>query len=196
MGGEARAESVDLLRRAKDGSAEALDRLFGRYAGKLLGLIRLRMGRSLRGQLESRDILQATLLKSFQRIRQLEASDTGSFMAWLARIAQNEIRDQADFQGRQRRDAQRNVPLDQGAGEVPDRLRSALSQVIWDEKAEHLEQTLESLDDDHREVIVLRKLEELTFREIGERMGRSEDASRMLFARAMAALTLKMEESS
>ena len=45
-----------------------------------------------------------------------------------------------------------------------------------------------------REAIVLRKLEELSFREIGERLGRSEDASRMLFGRAMAALTLALPE--
>ena len=41
-----------------------------------------------------------------------------------------------------------------------------------------------------RELIVLRKLEELSYREIGERMGKSPDACRMLLARAMTALTL------
>ena len=36
-------------------------------------------------------------------------------MAWLARIAENEIRDQADYHRRQRRDAARAVPLDAAA---------------------------------------------------------------------------------
>ena len=39
---------------------------------------------------------------------------------------------------------------------------------------------------------MLRKFEELSFREIGARMGRSEDACRMLLARALTALTLAM----
>ncbi len=188
-----RRESSALLRRARDGSDEALNALYDRVAGKLLALIRLRMGRSLRAHLESRDILQATLLKSFQHLGQLEGSETGSLMAWLARIAQNEIRDQADYHGRARRDADLTASLPDEAGELPGRVRSALSQAIWSEEAERLEEVLETLDEHYREIIVLRKLEELSFREIGERLGKSEDACRMLLARAMTALTLRTE---
>jgi DNA-directed RNA polymerase specialized sigma24 family protein len=36
---------------------------------------------------------------------------------------------------------------------------------------------------DHREIILLRKFEELPFAEIAQRLGRSEDACRMLRAR-------------
>jgi RNA polymerase sigma-70 factor (ECF subfamily) len=189
-----RRESTELLRRAREGSDEALNELYARYAGKLLALIRLRMGKDLRAQLESRDILQAALLKSFEHLGQLDGSDTGSLMGWLARIAENEVRDRADYHGRQRRDARREVPLDEGVGAVAERARSALSQVIWGEEAERLERALESLDEKHREVILLRKYEELSYREIGERLGKSEDACRMLLARAMTALTLAMEE--
>ena len=190
-----RRESSELLRRAKAGSAEPLDELYRRYANKLLALIRLRLGKSLRAHLESRDILQATLLKSFQRIEQFEGSDSRSLMAWLAAIAQNEIRDQADYHGRQKRDAARHVPLDEEIGEVASRVRSALSQAIWTEEAERLERALESLEEHHREVIILRKFEELSYREIADRLGKSEDACRMMFARAMTTLTIKMEEA-
>jgi DNA-directed RNA polymerase specialized sigma24 family protein len=41
-------------------------------------------------------------------------------------------------------------------------------------------------------VIILRSYEELSFAEIGARLGKSEDACRMLFARAMTALTMRM----
>ena len=57
---------------------------------------------------------------------------------------------------------------------------------------EALETALEELGDAQREIIVLRKLEELTFPEIANRLGKSEDACRMAFSRAMAALTLKL----
>ena len=75
---------------------------------------------------------------------------------------------------------------------LPSRVRSALSQAIWSEAAARLECALEALKPQHREVIVLRKLEERTFPDIAVRLGKSEDACRMLLARAMAALTLRM----
>lgn len=190
---EPTSDSASLLLRAREGSAEALDALYARCGGKLLALIRLRMGQELRAQLESRDILQATLLKSFERLAQFEGGQA-SVMAWLARIAENEVKDRLDFQRRQRRDAAREVPLDEPGRQVPSAMSSALSRVVWDERAQQLERALEALDESQRELIVLRKLEELSFKEIGVRLGKSEDACRMAFARAMAALTRLVAE--
>jgi RNA polymerase sigma-70 factor (ECF subfamily) len=189
------ADTADILQQAKDGSPEALNRLYERAAGRLLALIRLRLGRDLRGRVESRDILQATLLKSFERLHELRGSEARSLMAWLARIAEREIHDLADYHHRARRDAAREHPLDDAAP-LPALTRSALSRVILDEEAERLETALESLSPEHREVILLRKFEELSFAEIARRLGRSEDASRMLLARAMTALTLRLSERS
>ena len=62
------------------------------------------------------------------------------------------------------------------------------------EEAERLEAALETLSPAHREIILLRKFEELSFAEIGRRLGKSEDACRMLLARAMTALTLTLAE--
>jgi RNA polymerase sigma-70 factor, ECF subfamily len=191
-----REQSTALLRRARDGAPDALDALYARIAPKLLAFVRLRLGRTLRSQLESRDIVQAALLKSFEHFEQFEHSDTRSLMAWLARIAENEIRDRADYHNRQRRDARLEVPLESGAREVPASMHSALTQLVLDERAERLERSLEALEPSYREVIILRTFEELPFREIGARLGRSEDASRMLFARAMAALTMRLADDA
>ncbi len=189
-----RTESTALLRSAKAGSHEAISALLERYAGRLLALIRLRMGPGLRAHLESQDVLQASLMKAFQRINQFERSDVNSLIAWLARIAENEIRDQADYYGRQRRDAARVVTLDAGLEGVANQVRSLLSGVVLDEGMAQLERALETLDEPYREIIVLRKLEELSFKEIGERLGKSPDACRMLLARALTSLTLKIGE--
>jgi len=188
-----RDETATLVDRARDGSQTALDVLYARCAAKLLPLIRQRLGPSLRSDLESRDILQAVLMKSFERRAQFHGAQAGSWMAWLARIADNEIRDRADYRTRLRRDAARRVPLDEAA-DVPAPVRSALSQTILGEAAERLERALDSLSDAHREVILLRQFEELTFPEIAARLGKSEDACRMAYARGMTALTLKMSE--
>jgi RNA polymerase sigma-70 factor (ECF subfamily) len=191
-----RQESTALLREARGGSPEALGELYERYGGRLLAFIRFKMGRDLRARLESRDILQATLLRSFQRIEQFEGADGASLMGWLVRIAENEIRDQADFQHRQRRDIAAGVPLDEITLQLAASGRSALSEAALNEQADFLTRALEGLDPDHREVIVLRKLEELSFKEVGGRLGRSEDACRMLLARAMVALTVKLKAIS
>ena len=179
------------------GQMESLESVYARVGPRLLAFIRLKMGRSLRARLESRDILQATFVKSLQHLGDFEGRDSRdsgesrAFTGWLMRIAENEIRDRADFHGRQRRDAGREEDV-AAHGEVAARTRSALSRLILDERAERLEAALESLSDAHRDVILLRAFEELSFPEIGRRLGKSEDASRMLYARAMTALTLAL----
>ena len=184
------------VRDALGGSREALERVYERSAPRLLAFIRLRMGRTLRSKMESRDILQATLMKSFQHFDEFKGSDTQSLGAWLARIAEREIADRVDFHQRQRRDAAREEPLDieaMGAA-VPAPVKSALTQAILDEKARQLEAAMDTLSDAHREIILLRKFEELSFGEIARRLGKSEDACRMLLARAMVALTLALTD--
>lgn len=189
-----RPGTAELLRRARGGSSDALDYLYERCAGRLLAYIRLRLGRDLRARVESRDILQATLLKSIAHLPELHAEETRSLMAWLTRIAEHEIRDRADYYARQRRNAAREVPIDDETL-LQAATRSALSRLILSEEAERLEAALETLPPEHREVILLRKFEELPFAEIGRRLGRSEDAARMLLARAMTALTMKLAEA-
>jgi RNA polymerase sigma-70 factor (ECF subfamily) len=147
--------------------------------------------------MESRDILQATLMKSFQHLDDFKGADTQSLNAWLARIAEREIADRVDFHRRQRRDTAREEALDTievAGAAVPAPVRSALTQAILDERARHLEAAIETLSEAHREIILLRKFEELSFAEIARRLGRSEDACRMLLARAMVALTLVMND--
>jgi len=187
-------ETAQLFLRARGGSDPALEALLQRCAGKLMPLIRLRMGRLLRSQMESRDILQSVLLKSFRKLQQVE--EPAALMSWLSRVAENEIRDAVDYQQRGQRDARRRVPLDDEADAVPAPVRQALSQVIVNEQTERLERALESLSDAQREMIILRKLEELTFPAIAQRLGKTDDACRMMFARAMTALTLAMRETS
>jgi RNA polymerase sigma-70 factor (ECF subfamily) len=186
MGPEA---TTQLFVQARDGSSRALDALYRRCAGKLLPLIRLRMGRALRAELESRDILQSVMLKSFQKLPQVQ--DPGALMGWLSTVAENEIRDRVDYLHRGQRDAARRAPIEDAAA-VPAPVRQALSVAIMNEKLERLERALEALPDSQREIIILRKLEELTFPAIAVRLGKSEDACRMQFARAMTALTLTL----
>jgi len=183
------ADTRELYEQARRGAPNDVNAFYERCARKLLPIIRLRLGRSLRHEMDSRDILQTVLCKSLGRLD--DVREPGAVMAWLARIVENEIRDQADFYKRQRRDAAKRAPIEDAAA-VPASVRQALSQVILSRQAEALEDALESLGDAQREIIVLRKLEELTFPEIAKRLGKTEDACRMAYSRAMAALTLRL----
>ena len=181
----------DLVRDAVAGRPEAVDALYARVAPRVLSYVRMRMGQSLRARMDSRDILQATLLKSFEHFGEFQGSGKPALMAWLARIAEREILDRADYHQRARRSPQREAPLS-GEDLLEARVTSVLSRMIRDERAEKLEAAMEGLSDAHREIILLRKFQELSFREIAARLDKSEDACRMLLARALSALTLRL----
>jgi len=187
-----RYDSSVLLRQARAGSPEAINTLLSACGDRLLALIRLRLGPGLRAQLESGDILQVTLMRAFTRLEQFEGGSSRSLMAWLAAIAQNVIRDEADHARRQKRDVGRTVPLSEEAERAAAEVGSQASRLILTEEVRRLEAAMESLDPVQREVILLRKYEDLSFPEIGERLGRSPDACRMLLARALTALAQKM----
>jgi RNA polymerase sigma-70 factor, ECF subfamily len=181
----------DLVRDAVAGQREAVEALYARAAPRILSYVRMRMGPSLRARLDSGDILQATLLKSFQRFDEFRGPGAPALMAWLARIAEREILDRADYHQRARRSSLREEPLS-GDDVLAARVTSVLSRLIRDERAERLEAAMDGLSDDHREIVLLRKFQELPFRDIAARLGKSEDACRMLLARALAALTLRL----
>jgi len=182
-----------LFAQARAGPTEPLDALYRRAAAKLLPLIRLRLGRTLRTEVESRDILQTVLLKSVTRLEQVQ--DGAALMGWFVKIAENEIRDLADYATRQRRDVAMRRPIDDAVA-VPAIVRQALSQVILLEDTSRLEAAIASLPDAQRDIVMLRSFEELSFPEIAERLEKSPDACRMLFARAMAAMTIHMRAGS
>jgi RNA polymerase sigma-70 factor, ECF subfamily len=181
----------DLVREAIAGRPDALDALYARAAPRVLAYVRVRMGRSLRSRLDSRDILQATLLKSFQRFGEFQGSGAPALMAWLARIAEREILDRADYHQRARRSSLRETPIE-GQNGLEARVTSVLSRMIRDERAEKLATAMESLSDAHREIILLRKFQGLSFKEIAARLEKSDDACRMLLARALTSLTLRL----
>jgi RNA polymerase sigma-70 factor (ECF subfamily) len=84
------------------------------------------------------------------------------------------------------------VPLEEQAQRLEADVLNLIRKLELEEQQARLERALDALKPAHREVILLRKYEDLSFEEIGGRLGRSADACRMLLARAMAALTRAM----
>ena len=188
----------NLVALAKDGDESALGQLCAVYGSRVLWLVRLRMGAELRSKLESMDLVQDVLVCALKDLRNFTYKNEGDFVRWLARIAENRLRDNLDKLHADKRDIRKEVRLNTHRLTLEDSFVAALyavdtttpSAIISKrEEFDNLAKAIDTLKPEYREVIVLTKVEGLSYREIGDKLDRSADAARMLFSRAMAALT-------
>ena len=183
---------------AKEGNESALSQLYMVYAERVRRILRLRMGKELRPKLDSMDLVQDALLSALGGIGDFTYKNEGDFLRWLSRIAQNALRDNLDKLHAAKRDIRKEVRLDNyrpttGFGFVgtPGAIEATTPSAIMSKKEDldKLEKAIDELKPEYREVIVLTKIEGLSYREIGSRLCKSPDAVRMLVPSAMAELT-------
>lgn len=187
-----------LVALAKDGDESALDQLCAVYGSRVLWLVRLRMGEELRSKLESMDLVQDILVCALRDLENFIYRNEGDFVRWLARIAENRLRDNLDKLHADKRDIRKEVRLNTHRSTLEESFAAALEPIdattpsaIISKREDYdkLAKAIDALKPEYREVIVLTKVEGLSYKEIGDRLGRSSEAVRMLFSRAMAALT-------
>jgi RNA polymerase sigma-70 factor (ECF subfamily) len=184
----AATSSFGLIERIRQGDREAFTPLFEKYRPRVAVLVRYKMSPQLRSQVEVDDLLQETFLRAYREIEHFEYRGAGSFMHWLARIAEHVIIDTARFQNRNRRRADEQVPLRSesnpgGAEPVDSKTPSRL--LARNERLEQLFRTLDELPEQYRDVILLAKIQELTTQEIAEKLGKSRPAAALLLHRAL-----------
>lgn len=156
--------------------------------------VRRRLGPLLRREHDTQDIMQATLLQALRTAPRFLVSDRAQFRGLMVRMVENALRVQANRQQRQKRDVRREQPLAQPSPETVidlDQAAPSTSPEVAAQRSEAREWVrlaLELLDDDAREVIMLRAYHELTFGEISARLGVAEDTVRMRYSRAMPKL--------
>ncbi len=177
---EARKPVQDLVRKAQGGDRDAFERLVEEHKARLLALVRHRLGINLRGRVEAEDIAQETVLKAFQSIGRFRYQGEDSFFRWLGGIAENSLLDLAD-----RRRHKPHLRLDR---DVPAEIVSPSKALRRDERFDRLEKALEGLSPEHREVILLARVESLPVQQIAKRMNRSRNAVGQLLWRALAKL--------
>lgn len=189
------AGSLALIRQAKAGDSEALNALFRKYSPRVLQIVRLRLSPSLRGKLESQDIVQDAFTRAVKGFESFEIRHEGAFLHWMGELVRNSINDRYDQFRAQKRDARLESPI-----EPPERTDSSVSgslpgndptpsRVLENrEDIIRLSDAMDRLEPDARDVIIFRDLEEQSFAEIGELTGRSEDAARMFYVRAKSKL--------
>lgn len=197
MNAEAASDSERLLRRARAGDAAARGELLELYRRYLALLARLQIGRRLQGKVDASDVVQEAFLKAHRHFAQFRGKTEAELVGWLRQILLTQLVNLVRrHQGAQRRNVllERDLALelDRSSRELDAGLFAREStpsqQASRREQAVLLADALEELPKDYREVIILRHLEGLTFAQVAQRMGRSQDSVDKLWVRALARL--------
>ncbi|HVT81344.1 MAG TPA: sigma-70 family RNA polymerase sigma factor [Phycisphaerae bacterium] len=194
-------DAVNLLRRARSGHAEAIGTLLKSYSAYLMLIARAQIGRKLQVKLDPDDLVQETFLEAHRQFSRFRGTCEAEFTSWLrclmaGQIAQNVRR----YLGTQARDMQLerqlNAQIDDASRGLDQTLAASGSSpsqnLIRREQSVLLADALNLLEPHYREVIILRHIEQLTFAEVGTRMGRSEDSVQKLWVRALGELRRAM----
>ena len=158
-----------------------------RYRERLLSVIYLRMGPELRTRMDPEDVLQEVAIEALHSWHSLE--DEKNAGAWLVVLARRKVarilRDQVGVAARDPR-RERAIKTDMP---MADRRSGPVTVADRKDRLRLLEEALQRLSEDHREVILLARIEGLQAKEIGERMDRSENAIHLLLSRALKRLS-------
>jgi RNA polymerase sigma-70 factor (ECF subfamily) len=193
-------EMANRLADARAGSDEALGQALEACRGYLLVVAQRELDPELRAKGGASDLVQETFLKAHRHFARFRGDSEDELLAWLRRLLLNNLADfRAQFREAGKRRITREVALDAG-GSSAERgkglvgTESSPSSVAMEhEHAEALARTLGRLPADYRLVLRLRHEEGRPFEEIGKMMGRSADAARKLWARAVERLQQEWE---
>lgn len=198
-------QSLDLVLRAQEGDAHALNRLIERYYGRVRRIVRLRLGSKLRESVDSEDILQETFFAAVRAFENFEMREEASLINWLSRLAERQIIAAADYHGAKKRDHGRNVSLTQTnvptqSVRVPidhmDETTLPIEKLANHEETELVESCLDRLPEEYRELILLRNYAGASWESVAEETNRpSAAAARMMHARAVIELGKLLREA-
>jgi RNA polymerase sigma-70 factor (ECF subfamily) len=192
-------ETQDLLAQARQGEAEAVERLLTAHREPLRRLIDLRLDPALAARIDASDIVQEVLLEAHRRLDEYLRNPVMPFRLWLRHIAKDHVID-AHRRHRlaQRRSLDREQPIVPAvladhssfelAGQLLDHERTPASAAIQHELQRRLDSAIAELDDDDREVILLRHREQLSNQQVAEALGLTEAAASMRYLRAVRRL--------
>jgi RNA polymerase sigma-70 factor, ECF subfamily len=178
--------SVELLARARDGDAEALNELLLRYLPRLKRWATGRLPHTARDLLDTGDIVQETVVKAVRNIDRLEVRDDGALQAYLRQALKNRLAD-AYRRGR--------VHMDDTAvkSDLPARDASPLEEAIGGEAVRRYEAALERLQPLDRQAVILRVELCYEYDHIARMLGKSSaSAARVAVSRALARLSREM----
>ena len=183
------------IKRARAGDSDALEELLHLTGQRLERSVRARLGPGLRSKIASSDILQSTYLKVVEALPRFEGDTEDDFTAWATRILENTIRNRARYHRAGKRDAHRETSRDVREVNVAAKDKTPSSAIALGEELSRIGRAMQDLAPDYVRVLTLHMDPEQTHRETARLMGRTEGATRVLLARARAALLVALRRA-
>lgn len=168
----------ELIQRARE-DQEAFGRLYQKYLRMIYNYVYYRVGHVE----EAEDITESVFLHALLNFRKYQ--DRGlPFSAWLMKIAHNLV---ANWYRRESRSVTLSLDSDEG-GELPCGAPSPEEMVESKEESDRILRLIRSLPEEKQQALILRYAAGLKHREIGEVMGKSTTAVKVLLHRTINAL--------
>jgi RNA polymerase sigma-70 factor (ECF subfamily) len=202
MPNESSGSITDLLRLARSGDRDAVDRLFAACRNYALIVAQSQVESWIQAKVDPSDLVQQSMLEAYLAFDSFHGQTGAEWLAWLRRILQHNAMDLArHFGGAQKRQISREVslaragaadestgPREPSCGEM-----TPSAQLLLHERELLVADALARLPADYREVILLRNLQGLPFEDVARRLNRSRPATQMLWMRALRTLQALLE---
>jgi RNA polymerase sigma-70 factor (ECF subfamily) len=191
------------LAAARSGSQAALGDALETCRAYLLLIANQELDPELRAKGGASDLVQETFLEAQRDFSRFGGQTPEELRAWLRQLLLHNLADLRDrYRGTAKRDLGREVPLQPGstadglgpglAGADP----SPSAEAVAHEQAEALLQAVQRLPEDYRQVIIFRYQEQRSWEEISQLLGRTPNAARLLWLRAVERLKQELGMSS
>ncbi|MDR3634716.1 MAG: sigma-70 family RNA polymerase sigma factor [Isosphaeraceae bacterium] len=198
-------ETQELLRRVAGHDPAAAGALWARHRAALRRMIDLRLDPALARRVDASDVVQEVLLKANQRLTDYLRAPALPFHLWLRQIARDHIIDQhRRHRVAERRSLDRERPLavpafgDHSSLELAAQLcdpgLTPAAAALRAELGRRFQAALAQLDEDDREIVLLRHFEQLSNGDAARALGISEPAAGMRHLRALRRLRAVLAE--
>jgi|SRR5579863_6390849 len=199
-------ETQELLAGAGQGQPAAVNELLDRHREALRNMIQARMDQKLARRVDASDVVQDVLLEASQRLADYIRDPKLPFGLWIRQMAQDRI---IDLHRRHRvarrrsldREQQRPGALaDKSSLELMAQLRdpelTPAAATLRKELHERFVEAIDQLEDEDREILLMRHFEQLSNSEAAELLGLSQPAAGMRHLRALRRLREVLGESA
>jgi RNA polymerase sigma-70 factor (subfamily 1) len=186
-----------LVQRIRGGDTDALAEYIDERRPQLISFIERNLSDAMRRKVDSDDLLQEVSVDCVRSLGEIDLSVRDPFN-WLCHVAERRIIDaHRKFFGTQKRDAGREVALGTPGGEtgqagIIDLLIASItspSQAFSrNEREIKMLAAIETLSQEGQEAIRMRYVEGLATKDIGERLGKSDVAVRVMLTRTIQKL--------
>jgi RNA polymerase sigma-70 factor (ECF subfamily) len=195
-------ETLELLNGAQQGDRDAVDRLLDRHRDSLNRMVRCRLNRGVAGRVDASDVVQDALVTASRRLADYLKSPTIPFHAWLRQLARDRLADVYRRELAAKRDVAREQTVNYAErsslnplAQARDEQLTPAAMLLRKEFAERFQSAMDHLDDEAREIILMRHTEQLANSQAAEVLGLTEPAASMRYLRALRQLKSLLGEA-